>query len=191
MKRLALVSLLFFVGPYASAQVGVGLGLGLNSDKGLMGIGVDYKFQNQSLIQLDAGLDRSGLIQTLMYKYPLYSHSSGSQWYSKCLFLFDCDMIVYLGAGIKYFTAYSVQFRKGEAAETQYDVDPKYATGFTLTLRDEYKNGLFFDLDISYRARLTKPDIHLKSGSPLAEDEDKIRASEDSFGFGLVLGYRF
>ncbi len=190
--RIIFVTFLILLATSSSwAQIGMSGGLGIMSDKGIVGAGIDYRFENQSLVQADLGADVAGPLMGVMYKHPIYSQSSGTKWYEKCLFTFDCETLFYLGAGLKSFSPHEAILRKGEADEAEYKVAQKFAAGLTFTIRDEYRNNFFFDVDISYRTRLTNPDITPKRGVQKTGDEDKIRDFDNVVGVGLILGYRF
>jgi hypothetical protein len=81
--------------------------------------------------------------------------------------------------------------RSGDGDQAKYAVGPKGGAGATLTLRDDFRSGLFWDFDISYRQFLDSPTVGFLSGGERAGDRDNLTRPYSGFGFGIALGYWF
>jgi hypothetical protein len=169
----------------------VSLGFGFFSDRGLLGIGLDWSLPNQALVQLSTGIDFAGYVHTAMYKHPLLSQQS-NEWYTRCFFLFDCRSTIYLGVGLKSFGAYRVRINDGAADMAEYQVGSRTGAGVTLSMRDYYGSSDWFtDVDLSYRAVFAPASITLSQGTDDPQHRDNIRQRDSSIGFALSVGYLF
>ena len=166
----------------------VAVGLGIRSDKGVLGAGYDRKISDTNLVYLSVGLDPGELIGA-GFRQRISAWQSGEKWFQKCFSLFACEKQVLIGVGIKYINGTSFYRRLREVGEGLYWNGPKWMAGAAIVLRNNYKNRVFSDVEISYRHKLTEPDINLLSGQEAAEDKDAVRSWDNGIGIGISIGY--
>ncbi len=194
MKKLLLPALTLFRSfqtlAFQKGNLNVNAGVGLFGSRGLLGVSADKFLTENHAVSSAIGLDVTGNLASLGYKYFFDQLQAGNSVWDKCFFLFKCGQQHYMGSSIQYASGPKVEIRS-EGSIRKYQLDQKLFGLLAVGTRDIFENNLTFDFEISYRGIVSGGRATQESGSVNPSDLDKLELGFRSFGIGTAIGYLF
>lgn len=171
-----------------ASSVNVNLGAGMFGSRGIYGLSVERFFTPNHTVSLSGGVDLIGMTGSIGYKYFTDKANNSKTFWDKCLFLFECSSHYYFGPSLQLTNATRTQITS-DGSTRSYDTDPKYLGMLAVGVRDVLSSGFTLDFEVSYRSLMAGGASDLASGVALANDQNILNVGNNTFGFGIALGY--
>lgn len=192
-KIIFFLLLSFNVFAITSSNINLNAGVGFASSRGIVGASFDKFLTSNQAVSGSLGFDIIGQIVGVGWKFfdnSIQKNRPTKTFLDRCFFLFDCDVHPYVGINGIYSSSTTIKFSE-ESNSREYAVGDKFLGQALLGFRDIFSSGFTLDVEISYRSLLSGGDISQLNGNYSSKDINDIKNFNNSFGFGLALGYLF
>lgn len=172
-----------------SGNYNVNVGVGAFGSRGLVGVSLEKFVTGNHAVSGALGLDYIGAVSAIGYKYFSDKKPVTDSAWDKCFFFIDCDTYFYAGPSLQYANGVKTTFTEGTAVR-EYQTEYKLLGVVSAGVRNQFKNNVTLDAEITYRTLLAGGKSTQTSGV-IVDEQKSLEMGYRTLGIGFAVGYVF